>query len=150
MTTDHALNFGAGTAAHVLVLTAELQDLLPGIINQLGPDNLSHLKKIAQQVSLHVSALWSCDVSGLPDGAHHVASVMRRNLLSVQPGQVNTSALAAFAVHVHSSKQQHKQQRQKQRRHQQQEQQQKWLLTLLDVAANTKQLGMTPAQPKGN
>jgi len=28
-----------------------LQDLLPGIINQLGPDNLSHLKKIAQQVS---------------------------------------------------------------------------------------------------
>ena len=30
---------------------AELQDLLPGIINQLGPDNLSHLKKIAQQVS---------------------------------------------------------------------------------------------------
>lgn len=29
---------------------AELQDLLPGIINQLGPDNLSHLKKIAQQV----------------------------------------------------------------------------------------------------
>ena len=39
------------------VLIAELQDLLPGIINQLGPDNLSHLKKIAQQVSLHTSAL---------------------------------------------------------------------------------------------
>ncbi len=27
---------------------AELQDLLPGIINQLGPDNLANLKKIAE------------------------------------------------------------------------------------------------------
>ncbi|BBM97648.1 nascent polypeptide-associated complex subunit beta [Marchantia polymorpha subsp. ruderalis] len=27
----------------------KLQDLLPGIINQLGPDNLPNLKKIAQQ-----------------------------------------------------------------------------------------------------
>ena len=26
-----------------------LQDLLPGIINQLGPDNLEHLKTISQQ-----------------------------------------------------------------------------------------------------
>eukprot|EP01018_Ginkgo_biloba_P000850 Gb_37281 [translate_table: standard] len=29
--------------------TKKLQDLLPGIINQLGPDNLMDLKKIAQQ-----------------------------------------------------------------------------------------------------
>merc|ERR1712032_801811 len=29
--------------------TKKLQDLLPGIINQLGPDNLANLKKIAQQ-----------------------------------------------------------------------------------------------------
>ena len=28
--------------------TKKLQDMLPGIINQLGPDNLAHLKKIAQ------------------------------------------------------------------------------------------------------
>jgi hypothetical protein len=28
---------------------AELQDLLPGIINQLGPDNLANLKKLASQ-----------------------------------------------------------------------------------------------------
>ena len=27
---------------------AELQDLLPGIINQLGPDNLANLKKLAE------------------------------------------------------------------------------------------------------
>lgn len=26
-----------------------MQDLLPGIINQLGPDNLANLKKIAEQ-----------------------------------------------------------------------------------------------------
>jgi len=29
--------------------TKKLQDLLPGIINQLGADNLANLKKIAQQ-----------------------------------------------------------------------------------------------------
>eukprot|EP00270_Netrium_digitus_P012091 TRINITY_DN389_c0_g1_i1.p1 TRINITY_DN389_c0_g1~~TRINITY_DN389_c0_g1_i1.p1 ORF type:complete len:169 (-),score=81.79 TRINITY_DN389_c0_g1_i1:348-854(-) len=29
--------------------TKKLQELLPGIINQLGPDNLANLKKIAQQ-----------------------------------------------------------------------------------------------------
>ena len=29
--------------------TKKLQDLLPGIINQLGHDNLANLKKIAQQ-----------------------------------------------------------------------------------------------------
>ncbi len=28
---------------------AELQDMLPGIINQLGPDNLANLKRLAQQ-----------------------------------------------------------------------------------------------------
>merc|ERR1712187_308622 len=28
--------------------TKKLQDLLPGIINQLSPDNLAHLKKIAE------------------------------------------------------------------------------------------------------
>merc|ERR1712014_155295 len=28
--------------------TKKLQDLLPGIINQLGPDNLANLKKIAE------------------------------------------------------------------------------------------------------
>ena len=29
-------------------MCAELQDLLPGIINQLGPDNLANLKKLAE------------------------------------------------------------------------------------------------------
>ena len=28
--------------------TKKLQDLLPGIINQLGPDNLANLKKLAE------------------------------------------------------------------------------------------------------
>ncbi|KAH9566513.1 hypothetical protein CY35_04G131800 [Sphagnum magellanicum] len=34
----------------------ELQELLPGIINQLGPDNLVNLKKIAQQFQRQQSA----------------------------------------------------------------------------------------------
>ena len=29
-------------------MSTELQDLLPGIINQLGPDNLQNLKKLAE------------------------------------------------------------------------------------------------------
>ncbi|KAF3966212.1 hypothetical protein CMV_009667 [Castanea mollissima] len=29
--------------------TKKLQDILPGIINQLGPDNLDHLRKLAEQ-----------------------------------------------------------------------------------------------------
>ena len=52
-------------AANATGLYAELQDLLPGIINQLGPDNLSHLKKIASQVSsscitLHSTSALQC------------------------------------------------------------------------------------------
>ncbi|CAM6050854.1 unnamed protein product [Sphagnum compactum] len=44
----------ASIAANTWVVTGasqikKLQDLLPGIINQLGPDNLVNLKKIAQQ-----------------------------------------------------------------------------------------------------
>jgi len=36
--------------------TKKLQELLPGIINQLGPDNLVNLKKIAQQFQRQQSA----------------------------------------------------------------------------------------------
>lgn len=35
----------------------KLQDLLPGIIQQLGPDNLANLRKIAMQYSNSVSGL---------------------------------------------------------------------------------------------
>lgn len=31
------------------MLLPELQDILPGIINQLGPDNLDNLRKLAEQ-----------------------------------------------------------------------------------------------------
>ncbi|EKX35380.1 hypothetical protein GUITHDRAFT_155498 [Guillardia theta CCMP2712] len=43
-----------GANTYVISGTAEnkkLQDLLPGIINQLGPDNLENLKMIAEQFS---------------------------------------------------------------------------------------------------
>ena len=36
------------TATRAAPDLAELQDLLPGIINQLGPDNLANLKKLAE------------------------------------------------------------------------------------------------------
>merc|ERR1711907_54481 len=46
----------ASIAANTYVIsghaeTKKLQDLLPGIINQLGPDNLANLKKIAESYS---------------------------------------------------------------------------------------------------
>ena len=33
-------------------MLAELTELLPGIMNQLGPDNINHLKQIADSMSL--------------------------------------------------------------------------------------------------
>jgi len=46
----------ASIAANTYVISGhaeskKLQELLPGIINQLGPDNLANLKKIAEQYS---------------------------------------------------------------------------------------------------
>ncbi|THG21424.1 hypothetical protein TEA_001042 [Camellia sinensis var. sinensis] len=38
----------ASIAANTWVVS-ELQDILPGIINQLGPDNLDNLRKLAEQ-----------------------------------------------------------------------------------------------------
>ena len=47
------LTVQASIAANTYVVsghaeTKKLQDLLPGIINQLGPDNLANLKKLAE------------------------------------------------------------------------------------------------------
>ncbi|KAI8027670.1 putative LRR receptor-like serine/threonine-protein kinase [Camellia lanceoleosa] len=38
--------------------TKKLQDILPGIINQLGPDNLDNLRKLAEQLLRALSAAW--------------------------------------------------------------------------------------------
>ena len=60
---------------------AELQDLLPGIINQLGPDNLANLKKLAETYQ--------------GGGAHHVLQTSGHCMgprLSTQPFP-RTSAL---------------------------------------------------------
>ena len=35
----------------IVSFTLELTELLPGIMNQLGPDNINHLKKIADNMS---------------------------------------------------------------------------------------------------
>ncbi|KAL9252969.1 Basic transcription factor 3-like protein [Drosera capensis] len=37
------------TKSPFLLTVSELQDILPGIINQLGPDNLENLRKLAEQ-----------------------------------------------------------------------------------------------------
>ena len=39
----------ANLTSLITSLSGGLQDLLPGILNQLGPDNLSNLKEIASQ-----------------------------------------------------------------------------------------------------
>ncbi|RAL53744.1 hypothetical protein DM860_015472 [Cuscuta australis] len=45
--------------------TKKLQDILPQIIHQLGPDNLEHLKKLAEQFQNQASGA----AAGLADGA---------------------------------------------------------------------------------
>lgn len=39
----------------VVSCATEIQELLPGILNQMGPDSLNHLKKVMQQVRHHGS-----------------------------------------------------------------------------------------------
>lgn len=43
------------------------QDLLPGIVSQLGPDNLASLKKIAQQYEREKKAEAGDDDDDVPD-----------------------------------------------------------------------------------
>ncbi|XP_042418076.1 nascent polypeptide-associated complex subunit beta-like [Zingiber officinale] len=60
---DHVIQFinpkvQASIAANTWVVsgasqTKKLQDLLPGIINQLGPDNLENLKRLAEHLQKH-------------------------------------------------------------------------------------------------
>jgi len=60
----------ASIAANTYVIsghaeTKKLQELLPGIINQLGPDNLANLKKIAEQYTKKEEAGADDDVPDL-------------------------------------------------------------------------------------
>ena len=52
--------------SRVLSVIAELQELLPSIINQLGPDNLAHLRKIAEQFQGETAAEEEDDDGTLP------------------------------------------------------------------------------------
>ncbi|XP_074579439.1 nascent polypeptide-associated complex subunit beta-like [Curcuma longa] len=64
---DHVIQFinpkvQASIAANTWVVsgspqTKKLQDLLPGIINQLGPDNLEHLKRLAEHLQKQAPAV---------------------------------------------------------------------------------------------
>merc|ERR1712139_280581 len=47
--------------------TKKLQDLLPGIVSQLGPDNLASLKKIAQQYEKEKKGEAGDDDDDVPD-----------------------------------------------------------------------------------
>ncbi|KQK12096.1 basic transcription factor 3 [Brachypodium distachyon] len=42
--------------------TKKLQDVLPGIINQLGPDNMEHLKRIAEEMQKQVAAAGAAQI----------------------------------------------------------------------------------------
>eukprot|EP00741_Cyanophora_paradoxa_P020014 tig00021181_g19316.t1 len=68
----------ASIAANTYVIsghaeTKKLQDLLPGIINQLGPDNLANLKKIAESYSKKDGA-GDDDVPDLVEGSFEDAA----------------------------------------------------------------------------
>merc|ERR1712182_75125 len=62
----------ASIAANTYVISGhaenkKLQDLLPGIINQLGPDNLANLKKIAESYAGAPGAPAADDDDDVPD-----------------------------------------------------------------------------------
>jgi len=62
----------ASIAANTYVVSGhaenkKLQDLLPGIINQLGPDNLQNLRKIAENLSKGTAAATAPDDDDVPD-----------------------------------------------------------------------------------
>ena len=63
------LCIGSGTAEN-----KQLQDLLPGIINQLGSDNLEHLKTIAGQFGQVLSHSFPkhCFLNALIRGQAHI------------------------------------------------------------------------------
>ena len=52
--------------------TKKLQDLLPGIINQLGPDNLQHLKNIAESYSASAAGASGADLGASVEGGDAV------------------------------------------------------------------------------
>jgi len=54
--------------------TKKLQDLLPGIINQLGPDNLANLKKIAEQYKKDDAAAGDDDIPDLVENFEAVST----------------------------------------------------------------------------
>merc|ERR1711937_302541 len=62
----------ASIAANTFVIVGhseekQLQELLPGIINQLGPDNLANLKRIAESYQASASAGGAAAVGGDDD-----------------------------------------------------------------------------------
>ena len=46
------------------LLALEITDMLPGILNQLGPESLTHLKKLANNVTTQFKANDDDDVPG--------------------------------------------------------------------------------------
>lgn len=59
-----------GANTYVISGNAEnkkLQDLLPGIINQLGPDNLENLKKLAGEMTGAAGGVGGADDDDVPD-----------------------------------------------------------------------------------
>ncbi|CAL5346159.1 unnamed protein product [Camellia sinensis] len=85
---------GGGNAVQI---NAELQDILPGIINQLGPDNLDNLRKLAKQfqkqapgagAGASATATQEDDDDQVPDlvaGETFEAAADERNLILLRP-----------------------------------------------------------------
>jgi len=75
--------FQASNGANTYVVsgkaeTKKLQDLLPGIINQLGPDNLANLKKIAETLTAQTSGNKGTDEE-VPDLVENFEEVSKKD-----------------------------------------------------------------------
>mmetsp|Transcript_91040 Transcript_91040/g.253473 ORF Transcript_91040/g.253473 Transcript_91040/m.253473 type:complete len:157 (+) Transcript_91040:63-533(+) len=57
--------------------TKKLEELLPGILNQLGPDNLMSLKKVAESFAANSAAAASTDNDDIPDVGENFEDVSK-------------------------------------------------------------------------
>lgn len=55
----------------------KLEELLPGILNQLGPDNLMNLKKVAESFASQNKAAGSSDNDDIPDVGENFEDVSK-------------------------------------------------------------------------
>ena len=73
-------------------ISAELQELLPGILNQMGPDSLMHLKKMMAQASSSSGKQWVPYICALSQ--YHLTFLCKKTQIGGAGGFPGAGAVA--------------------------------------------------------